>query len=253
MKVKYLILLFFVLMLGNTLAYGQSVTEDEPMAEDETVAEDEPVVEIALTDRMQLVIDSLATRLSATDVIDDKAAIDSLRKTLANLSDIGEMLKFREDSLMDVLSAKDKEIEQLQSNIGFVDTCLVKLANRWLYEKFDKESVEEAIGYFDRIYSSRLKGDLSIVQTLLRDYESAYREFQSILKEAQSDMGRRSPFGVEKYKKKYSDRIKSMPYYVKFYDSSWNIRYLNELIAKALGILDAHSDKEIADFSQLID
>lgn len=107
----------------------------------------------------------------------------------------------------------------LKSNIGFVDTCMVKLANRWLYEPFDKADVDEAISYFDRIYSSRLKEDLSIVQELLYSYERSYREFQSILRQAQSDIDRESPFVCEEYKNKYIRMIESMPYYLKYYNA----------------------------------
>ena len=151
------------------------------------------------------------------------------------------------------IETRDKEILQIQSNIGFVDTCMVKLANRWLYEKFDKESVDEAITYFDRIYNNELKNELSIVQKLLRDYEPAYREFQSILKQAQDDIERTSPFGVDEYKEKYIRRIQTMSYYLQYYEGDWNIRYLNDKIKEALDRLQTHSDKKTADFSSLID
>ena len=164
------------------------------------------------------------------------------------------------DSLLEILNIKEKEIDKikientkLRSNIGFVDTCMVKLANRWLYEKYNKSDVDEAIKYFDRIYSSKLKDELSIVQRLLRDYERSYKDFQFIIQQAQQDIDRENPFAVDSYKEKYIHKIKSMLYYMQYYNEEWNIRYLNEQINRALDLLNNHSGNKQADFSYIID
>lgn len=47
--------------------------------------------------------------------------------------------------------------------------------------------------------------------------------------------------------------IESMPYYLKYYNADWNIRYLNGQIREALERLNNHSDTNPADFSSLID
>ena len=47
--------------------------------------------------------------------------------------------------------------------------------------------------------------------------------------------------------------IENMYYYTKYYNSDWNIRYLNEQIAEALERLKNHTDGKFADFSSLID
>ncbi len=207
-------------------------------------------------DSIKLVADSLHRELLLRDSIIriNTKFIDSLwqnakRDTLRFTATINH----QRDSLLNVIRTKDREITTLKANTGFVDTCMVRLANRWLYERFDKADVDEAIKYFDRIYSSKLKEEMSIVQELLRSYERSYREFQSILKEAQSDIDRESPFAYDEYKNKYMRRIENMLYYMRYYNGDWNIRYLNEQITEALKRLKNHSNGKFADFSSLID
>ncbi len=243
MKAKIVILCALLLILGQSFAYGQSKSKGKSKSGKELVAS---------IDSMQVVIDSLQTQLLSQDSIalNHRMTIDSLR----NLSSSGNRrMDFLRDSLTKEISNRDREILKLQSNIGFVDTCMVKLANVWLYEKFDKKNIDEAITYFDRIYNSNLKSEFSVVQKLLRSYESAYRDFQSILRQAQNDIERKSPFGVDEYKDKYIRMIQSMSYYVEYYKKDWNIRYLNERIKEALDRLQNHSDSKFADFSSLID
>ena len=246
MKARLLILSLILLVLGQSFTYGQSKKE---MSKTEKEL-------IASIDSMQIVIDSLEIQLMDRDSVATKnmITIDSLKNAIADLSiRSNQRIAFLRDSMSTEIETRDNEILRIQSNIGFVDTCMVKLANRWLYEKFDKESVDEAITYFDKIYNNELKNELSIVQKLLRDYEPAYREFQSILKQAQDDIERTSPFGVDEYKEKYIRRIQTMSYYLQYYEGDWNIRYLNDKIKEALDRLQTHSDKKPADFNSLLD
>lgn len=246
MKARLFIFISILLVLGQPFIYGQS-KKDKSKSEKELIAS---------IDSMQFVIDSLKIQLMDKDSVatSNQIIIDSLKNAISDLSISSKrQIGFLKDSLSKEIKARDKELLQIQSNIGFVDTCMVKLANRWLYEKFDKESVDEAITYFDRIYNNELKNELSIVQKLLKDYEPAYREFQSILKQAQDDIERTSPFGVDEYKEKYIRRIQTMSYYLQYYEGDWNIRYLNDKIKEVLDRLQTHSDKKPADFSSLID
>lgn len=207
-------------------------------------------------DSIKLVADSLHRELLRRDSIVSVNAklIDSIRRNAKQDSlRFSVAAKHQQDSLLNVIRNKDKEITKLKANAGFVDTCMVKLANHWLYERFDKSDVDEAIKYFDRIYSSRFKEDMSIVQDLLRNYECSYREFQAILKQAQRDIDRESPFAYEEYKDKYISIIENMLYYTRFYNGELNIAYLNKQISKALEILKNHSNNKFADFSLLID
>ena len=207
-------------------------------------------------DSIKYVADSLYNVHIQCDSInrENQKLIESLRKKAKQ--DSLRMVFYanrQKDSLLNVIRAKDKELSSLKANVGFVDTCMVRLANRWLYEKYDQKTVDEAIKYFDRIYSSKLKGEMSIVQELLRSYDQSYREFQSILKEAQDDYDRGNPFACEKYKDNYKRKIENMTYYRRYYKGEWNIRYLNKQIDKALAILNSHKDGKFADFSLLID
>ncbi len=206
-------------------------------------------------DSLYVIIDSLKTKLLLQDsLVNEKGkTIDSLQYAIIGHDERTKKSTVVLDSLQNLIAVKDKEILSLRADIGFVDTCMVKLANRWLYERYDKKDVEEAISYFDRIYSSKLKQDLSIVQTLLRDYGGAYKEFQTILKQAQGDLDRTSPFAVEDYKKRYLERLKTMSYYRKYFNSEWNIRYLNEQIQNSIDRLQKHSEKSPTDFEDMID
>lgn len=248
MKIKGLILILVSLCISTNI-----------MAQDKqkTLFKGNPQKDkIENVDSIKLVVDSLhrellrrdsvaqvSTRL--IDSISGNAKRDSLRLTVA--------ANRQRDSLLNVIHHKDIVITTLEANIGFVDTCMVRLANRWLYERFDKADVDEAIKYFDRIYSSKLKEEMSIVQELLRNYERSYREFQSIIKEAQSDIDRENPFACDQYRDKYKRKIENMMYYWKYYKSEWNIRYLNEQIDKAVQIINNHKNDKFADFSALID
>lgn len=207
-------------------------------------------------DSIKLVADSLHRELVRRDSVShvNLKLIDSIRKNARQDSlRLTVAANRQRDSLLNIIRLKDREITTLKANTGFVDTCMVKLANRWLYERFDKADVDEAIKYFDRIYSSKLKEEMSIVQELLRNYERSYREFQAIMKEAQSDIDRESPFTCEQYRDKYKRKIENMMYYWKYYKEEWNIRYLNEQIDKAIQIVNNHKDGKFADFSSLID
>lgn len=207
-------------------------------------------------DSIKHVADSLYKVLQYRDSLDiiNSSIIDSLKQNAKR-----DSLRFivainhQRDSLSAIINVRDKEIKVLKDNTGFVDTCMVKLANRWLSEKYDKSDIDEAIKYFDRIYSSKLKSEFSIVQILLKEYEKSYKEFQSILKEAQSDYYREIPFDSDKYKNKYMSKIEGMEYYIKYYNSDWNIIYLKAKIGEAIEIIKNHSPNKFADFSHLID
>ena len=207
-------------------------------------------------DSIKLVADSLHRELVRRDSVSRVNAIliDSIRTNAKQDSlRLTVVANRQKDSLLNVIRLKDREISTLKANTGFVDTCMVRLANRWLYERFDKADVDEAIKYFDRIYSSKLKEEMSIVQELLRNYERSYREFQSIMKEAQSDIDRENPFACDDFRNKYIRMIENMFYYTKYYKSAWNIRYLNEQIAEALERLKNHSNNKFADFLSIMD
>lgn len=206
-------------------------------------------------DYFRMTIDSLQRDILLKDSIAlEKSKLivilqDNIREDSIRINEI----KTLNDSLLREIDIQDNRIKVLESRNDFVDTCMVKLANRWLYERFSRKDVEDAIAYFDRIYSTQLKEELSIVQELLKNYESSYMEFQSILRGAQNDSERTNPFAVDNYKEKYKQLVKEMYYFKKYYDTGWTIIYLDEQIQKALDVLETHSKDKPADFDFLID
>ena len=80
-------------------------------------------------------------------------------------------------------------------------------------------------------------------------------EFQSLLREAQNDIDRE--IGLTKtvgdFKAKYKQRIESMPYYQRYYNKDWTIKYLDERIEIFLETLNNHTKDKPADFDFLID
>lgn len=199
--------------------------------------------------------DSLAAAPAILDSTEtfSSSVVDSLKSIIKMSGALVASKNSQIDSLISIISSKDVEIKRLTEERAFVDTCMARLANRWLYEKFNERDVNEAIDYFNRILSTQLRRDRSVILELLKNYKSAHNSFQTILLAAQRDPDRENPFSVSDYKSVYKSRIQSMPYYTKYYNGSWNIRYLNEQIKIALDRIDAHSDTKPADFSDLID
>jgi hypothetical protein len=133
---------------------------------------------------------------------------------------------------------------------------MVSLANRWLYEKYDRQAIQKAKTYFDRIYSTRYKEKYAIVQELVNCYETAYVELQEILHEAQMDKMRSHMaflLSPESYKDKYLKKLKGMSYYKKYYHTEWNILYMDELIDFAIESINNHCKDKPADFSLILD
>lgn len=178
--------------------------------------------------------------------------IDSLK----NLIDVKETTNTRREQLIDSLFAvvkeKDLKIQELTKARDYVDTCMLRFANRWLYEKYNEKDVDEAINYFNRILSNQLRTDYSVVVELLKCYKTAYKEFLTLLQTAQNDAYREDPFESKEYKERYTKRLESMTYYVRYYKENWNIRYLNERIKIAEDRLRVHETKT-ANFQDLID
>jgi len=225
----------------NVHLYAQSELSVEPALRDTTIT----VQKDSLL--------NVSAILDSGVVVYNQAVIDSLTTLIKERDNLIVSKSSIIDSLNHLVSVKDAEIEKLTEERAFVDTCMARLANRWLYEKFNEQDVNEAISYFNKILSTQLRRDRSVILELLTNYKSSYMGFQSILQSAQRDPDRENPFSVADYKARYISKIESMPYYVRYYNESWNIRYLNERITIALERLQAHSDAKPADFSDLID
>ena len=128
---------------------------------------------------------------------------------------------------------------------------MISLANRWLFVRFNKEEIEKAITYFERVTSTQLKEDRKQILELLRGYEDSYNTFKALLLKAQNDERRTNPFTIKDYKDAYLYDLSEMSYYKKYYNSGWSIRFLDGLITKAIEKLEKHSEIEPVDFSDL--
>ena len=169
-----------------------------------------------------------------------KNQVDSLKRVLV----MREEMLVKQDSIINIH----------EDRMNFVDTCMIKLCNIWLYEPYCKEAVDDAIKYFNRIISPQLKEDFGIVLQLLKDYEHSYFSFQDIVIAAQNDNRRFLETRREEYATHYIAALKKMEYYQKYYNSSWNIRYLTKQIKRVIEMLEIHkSTEKTADFSAFID
>lgn len=248
MRFIFIILLVICSCNIDAINQGQQRYKNIRHKQDEVIIEN--------VDSIKHLADSLQVTVSLLDSLRDAnmRQIDTLEQKIYNDSlAIYVLIREIKDSLEKEIAIRDKELTFLRENANFIDTCAVKLANRWLFQPYDKKAVSDAIKYFDRMYSSKTKEGFSIVQKLLKDYEQSHKEFQRLLREAQSDSNRTNPFACEEYKTEYKRRIESMLYYVRYYNSDWNIRYLNEQIGKALEMLKNHSADKVVDFTLLIE
>lgn len=156
-----------------------------------------------------------------------------------------------------IINVRNSEIKVLRDREGFVDTCMVKLLDQWLYVKeFNREKIKHIKSFFDQIYSTQIKQQMSVVQELVYSYEEAYITLQKILHEAQNNEMRTSLKFLmfpERFRDKYLAAIKEMPYYQRFYNNEWNIAYMNYLIDTAISILNNHCEEKPADFSMILD
>lgn len=189
-----------------------------------------------------------------SDTVSFQAKCDSLAKLNIALSNQLDSLKMILVMREEMLVKQDSIISIHEDRMNFVDTCMMKLCNRWLFEKYNKEAVDDAIKYFNRIISPQLKETYSVVLNLLSEYEKSYFTFQKIMKSAQSDSRRYLETRREEYATYYIGEIQNMEYYKKYYHRNWNIRYLTNQIKSALEMLEKHkSTDKTADFSSFID
>jgi len=243
MKGKITIAIAFLCLLSmNTYAKKNTQTPKD------TITTEVTCNDLVTNDSVRTIIDSLETIIESQKSLTNEyiRQIETLSSTIQNDS-------VQLDSLTHLLQTRENELMTFKSNQGFIDTCLLKISLRTLSEAYNKKRVDEAIICFDKIYSTKLKQDLSMLPILLREYEKAYQEFILILSEAQKDDDRKSPFACDQYKKKYIDKIKSMSYYKTYFtNKNWYITYLNDQITTALDKLNNHSNNKYADFRTIL-
>lgn len=219
---------------------AEKVEKAESAAVDFKALADSLAVELKLQNDIVKEKDKLLVQMQ------DKMIADSIKMMEASIDEISK--------LKGMLAEKDRELSVYRENQEYFDMTIVRLANRWLIEKYDPEAVSNAIKFFDRIYSKEImKEEREKIKTLLSKYDESYREFHSILRDAQNDEDRESIFLYEQYRNKYIKKIKEMSYYRTFHGQSWKIIYLSNQINQALDMLENHTDQNFVDFTSLID
>lgn len=164
------------------------------------------------------------------------------------------------------IDSKDTEVEKLKATIKFLETQLenqnkylafadslkLRISNDCFRFKYDKERVDEAVVYFNQMYSDKLRQSFAPMNELLRGYGMWYAEIKSILNSAQQDYSINTKkwksagmFGGMEYKpnQKFIKEIKSSYYYSKYYKNNWTIFYLDDLITKAIDRLNQYNEK----------
>ena len=190
--------------------------------------------------------------------VDWAAKVDSLTACIASRDSV--IMKFKSrvaaDSVTlivqnDSLTARASRIKEWEDMRGRIDTCMISLANWWLFVRYNKDEIKKAITYFERVTSTQLKEDRKQILELLMKYEESYNTFKDLLLAAQCDERRTNPFTVKEYKDYYTYAIGEMPYYKDYYNSGWSIRFLDGIITKAIEKLEKHNEIQPVDFSDL--
>ena len=263
MRYKVLFLAIFI-ALGASQAYAQQEVPDSSIF---IVVDGEKIDKRAIftpnpekkakSDKVDKTVDK-PSKPAKAEPVDWAAKADSLAACLAARDSVIMSFKARvaADSVTlseqnDSLTARASRIKEWEDRRGRIDTCMISLANRWLFVRFNKEEIEKAITYFERVTSTQLKEDRKQILELLRGYEDSYNTFKALLLKAQNDERRTNPFTIKDYKDAYLYDLSEMSYYKKYYNSGWSIRFLDGMISKAIEKLEKHSDTHPADFSDL--
>lgn len=263
MRYKVLFLAIFI-ALGASQAYAQQEVPDSSIF---IVVDGEKIDKRAIftpnpekkakSDKVDKTVDK-PSKPAKAEPVDWAAKADSLAACLAARDSVIMSFKARvaADSVTlseqnDSLTARASRIKEWEDRRGRIDTCMISLANRWLFVRFNKEEIEKAITYFERVTSTQLKEDRKQILELLRGYEDSYNTFKALLLKAQNDERRTNPFTIKDYKDAYLYDLSEMSYYKKYYNSGWSIRFLDGLITKAIEKLEKHSEIEPVDFSDL--
>lgn len=215
-------------------------------------------------DSLRLIIDTLNTANQTKDmkIVELQRQDSTYQSTAKNIRDSLINRNLNINYLCDSISALNRdiivfhnELNSLKRQIAFADTCIARLANRCLYEKFGANNVSEALKRFDRIYSVELKQTFSPLKNLLQCYSTHYNSILEILKEVQQDQDMKNPFNGEACAQGYVSKLKSTDYYKDVYNADWIIPYLNEIIDKSIDKLNLHNvlEKKFADFKDILD
>ena len=239
---KYLLLVMSFLIVGG-LCHGQ---ENENALNNNVI-----VTTGTINDNNKSVaskVDTIINVEGISIVRQKNIQIKKLRDTLAVCRDSLSILK-------DSLKAKVLEYDKLMEDIDFADKCMMALAYRRCTEAYNRQSVERALGYFDRLHKKETKEEYEGLRKALLDYEYCYGEIHGILDKAQNDPDRAgNPFAATEYKDKYIKMLKDSKYYRTYMDRKleFTIEYLDGIVGEAIDLLSQHTSQNVADLSKLL-
>lgn len=193
----------------------------------------------------------------ATDTLKNSNAV-VLSEESVKIQQLNETLIAYQDSLSvlkTALRTKEDEYNKLAEDLDFADICLMSLAYRRCSDPFDKEKVDAAIGYFNRLHKEETKKEFEGLRKALMDYEYCNTEIHSILDKAQNDPDRAgNPFMANEYKDKYTNQLKNSRYYRNYMEKKveYSIEYLDCIVNEALNLLSQHSSQNVIDLSKLL-
>ena len=194
---------------------------------------------------------------TATDTLKGSNAA-ALSEEAVKIQQLNESIIAYQDSLSALraaLKAKEDEYNKLVEDLDFADQCLMALAYNRCIDPFDKEDVETAIGFFDRLHKEETKKEYEGLRKALMEYEYCNNEIHSILDKAQNDPDRAgNPFLANEYKDKYINQLKNSRYYRNYMEKKveYSLEYLDGIVNEALNLLSQHSSQNIIDLSKLL-
>ena len=212
----------------------------------ETTAEEvasTPATNTTNADSLSLIIlqrDSLLT-VAACKAKEDSIKISALSDSLSSVSA--------------ALEKKAKEYDALLEDLDFADQCMMSLAYRRCNEPYNKDNVDKALSYFQKLHKQETKDKYSELKKALQDYDMCYNEVHRILESAQNDSDRAgNPFAEDSFKAKYTDKLHSSWYYTHYMErkAEFHLEYLEETINKALERLSKHTGSKPANFLDLL-
>ena len=250
---KKLIIASLSLLVLNTLCFGQEKKDRHlfpPKAKDnkEIVNKDKVAVKPDTVSVPAAQVDTLKGNASETNS-EESMQIQKLNDTIVAYQDTIATLR-------SAIKAKEEEYNKLLEDLDFADQCMMTLAYRRCKDQFDKDKVEEAITYFDKLHKKETKEVWAGVRQALIDYESCYSEIHRILDQAQNDPDRNNPFVVSEFSDKYRKQLKGTKYYRNYMEKKVEdtIEYLDGIMSEAFNLLSQHYSDQItpADFSKLL-
>jgi hypothetical protein len=177
--------------------------------------------------------------------------VEGLQKQIKELTAKVNVLTESENNLRGIQYDNERKIKEqetiikrLEKRLLFADTVIARISNNCLLKKYDPKNVNDAIVYFEGMYSNDLKSKFSRLKTLLMEYGSYTKELGDIFIEAQNDKALGNPFTGQNQAMTYIDKIKSTTYYREVYDENWTIPYLNSVIDRSIEVIKSFNPKD---------